>query len=482
MTTVLAIDAGTTGVRTRAVFADGRPSISSYREFPQYFPQPGWVEHDAEEIWSAVLETLRDVISRVTDIAAIGITNQRETVVAWNTSTGRAYAKAIVWQDRRTASMCESLASSLPLVRKTTGLVLDPYFSGTKAAWLLQHGVPNTADLAIGTIDSWLIWKLTGGASFVTDSTNASRTMLFDINTMSWSSEMCTLLGIPMHALAQVLPSSGHFGSTSVEGLPTGIAITGVAGDQQAALFGQACFDIGMAKNTYGTGSFVLLNIGSKCPPPTDGMLTTVAWDLGDGSPTYALEGSIFVTGAAVQWLRDGLGIIETSAEIGPLAQSVTDTGGVYVVPAFTGLGSPWWDPHARGTIVGITRGTTRAHIARAVVESMVFQTRDAIDAMTQASGVPLAELRVDGGASVMDFMLQHQANELAVPVLRPIDTETTALGAAFLAGLAVGVWPSLEAIRQTWQLDARFEPGAMSGNYAQWTRAVQRSLRWGTD
>lgn len=285
-----------------------------------------------------------------------------------------------------------------------------------------------------------------------------------------------------MHALARVLPSSGHFGNTSVEGLPTGIAITGVAGDQQAALFGQACFDVGMAKNTYGTGSFVLLNIGSKCPPPTDGMLTTVAWDLGDGSPTYALEGSIFVTGAAVQWLRDGLGIIETSAEIGPLAQSVTDTGGVYVVPAFTGLGSPWWDPRARGTIVGITRGTTRAHIARAVVESMVFQTRDAIDAMTQASGVPLAELRVDGGASVMDFMLQHQANELAVPVLRPVDTESTALGAAYLAGLAVGVWPSLESISQTWRLDRRFEPGALSGNYAEWTRAVQRSLRWDTD
>ncbi len=479
MTVVLAIDAGTTGVRTRAVFADGRPSVSSYREFPQYFPEPGWVEHDAQEIWSAVLGTLRDVIARVDHVAAIGITNQRETIVAWNKSTGVPYAKAIVWQDRRTAKTCESLASSLPLVRQTTGLVLDPYFSGTKIAWLLEHGVPDSADLAIGTIDSWLIWKLTSGTSFVTDMTNASRTMLFDINALTWSSSMCDLLGVPKHALAKVLPSSGHFGTTSVEGLPTGIPITGVAGDQQAALFGQACFEVGMAKNTYGTGSFVLLNVGSICPQPTDGMLTTVAWHLGDEAPTYALEGSIFVTGAAVQWLRDGLGIIETSADIGPLAESVSDSGGVYVVPAFTGLGSPWWDPHARGTIVGITRGTSRAHIARAVVESMVFQTRDAINAMTKASGVPLAELRVDGGACVMDFMLQHQANELSVPVLRPVDSESTALGAAFLAGLAVGVWPSLDAIKQTWQLDKRFEPQPESGNYGQWTRAVQRSLNW---
>lgn len=478
MTAVLAIDAGTTGVRTRAVFDDGSPSISSYREFTQFFPQPGWVEHDANEIWEAVLATLRDVLDQVGDVAAIGITNQRETVVAWNISTGEPYAKAIVWQDRRTADVCEQLTPHLDSVRRTTGLVLDPYFSGTKAAWLLRHGVPKT-NVAIGTIDSWLIWKLTGGDAFVTDVSNASRTMLFDINTLEWSEEMCNLIGVPVTALPEVRPSSGRFGTTSAPGLPSGIPISGVAGDQQAALFGQACFRPGMAKNTYGTGSFVLLNVGDVAPPPTEGMLTTVAWKLNDGTVAYALEGAIFVTGAAVQWLRDGLGIISESYEIGPLAATVPDSGGVFVVPAFTGLGSPWWDPYARGTIVGITRGTTRAHIAHAVVESMSFQTRDAIDAMTRAAGVTLSELRVDGGAAVMDMMLQHQANELGVAVVRPRDTETTALGAAFLAGLAEGVWPSLDAISSRWEVDTRFEPQAESGNHAQWLRAVERSLRW---
>lgn len=478
MTAVLAIDAGTTGVRTRAVFDDGSPSISSYREFTQFFPQPGWVEHDANEIWEAVLATLRDVLDQVGDVAAIGITNQRETVVAWNISTGEPYAKAIVWQDRRTADVCEQLTPHLDSVRRTTGLVLDPYFSGTKAAWLLRHGVPKT-NVAIGTIDSWLIWKLTGGDAFVTDVSNASRTMLFDINTLEWSEEMCNLIGVPVTALPEVRPSSGRFGTTSAPGLPSGIPISGVAGDQQAALFGQACFRPGMAKNTYGTGSFVLLNVGDVAPPPTEGMLTTVAWKLNDGTVAYALEGAIFVTGAAVQWLRDGLGIISESYEIGPLAATVPDSGGVFVVPAFTGLGSPWWDPYARGTIVGITRGTTRAHIAHAVVESMSFQTRDAIDAMTRAAGVTLSEVRVDGGAAVMDMMLQHQANELGVAVVRPRDTETTALGAAFLAGLAEGVWPSLDAISSRWEVDTRFEPQAESGNHAQWLRAVERSLRW---
>lgn len=481
MTTVLAIDAGTTGVRTRAVFTDDRPSVSSYREFTQHFPQPGWVEHDADEIWDAVVLTLRDVLAQVDDVAAIGITNQRETVVAWNKSTGEPYARAIVWQDRRTAEVCESLSPHLDLVRRTTGLVLDPYFSGTKAAWLLRNGVPLTDDLAIGTIDAWLIWKLTGGDAFVTDVSNASRTMLFDITTLAWSDELCELLGVPLAALPEVRPSSGRFGVTAVEGLPAGIPVSGVAGDQQAALFGQACFSPGMAKNTYGTGSFVLLNVGDKCPPPSEGMLTTVAWQLGDGTVAYALEGAIFVTGAAVQWLRDGLGLIESSSEIGPLAASVPDSGGVFVVPAFTGLGSPWWDPYARGTIVGITRGTTRAHIARAVVEAMSFQTRDAIEAMTRAGGVTLSELRVDGGAAVMDMMLQHQADELGVPVIRPTDTETTALGAAFLAGLAEGVWPSLDAISARWQVDRRFQPAEPSGQHAQWLRAVERSLRWST-
>ena len=481
MTAVLAIDAGTTGVRTRAVFDDGRESVSSYREFTQHFPRPGWVEHDATEIWQAVVATLADVASRVNDtVAAIGITNQRETVVAWDRRTGTPLARAIVWQDRRTADVCSDLLPHLADVRRTTGLVLDPYFSGTKAAWLLANNeMPAEEHIAIGTIDAWLVWNLTAGREFATDPSNASRTMLFDIRSMAWSRDMCDMLGVPMGTLPEVRPSSGRFGVTSsVAGVPDGIPISGIAGDQQAALFGQGCFAPGTAKNTYGTGSFVLLNVGPKCPEPTEGMLTTVAWDIGAG-PVYALEGSIFVTGAAVQWLRDGLGIIPESSAVGPLAASVPDTGGVYVVPAFTGLGSPWWDPHARGTIVGITRGTTKAHIARAVVEAMVFQTRDAIDAMTSAAGVTLAELRVDGGASVMDMMLQHQADELGVPVLRPVDHETTALGAAYLAGIAEGVWESAEDVKRMWRLDARFEPGEPSGRHATWRRAVERSLAW---
>jgi glycerol kinase len=482
MTVVLALDAGTTGVRTRAVFDDGTPSFSSYREFPQYFPQPGWVEHDADEIWQAMAATIADVVGQLKETpAAIGITNQRETVVAWDVRTGRPLARAIVWQDRRTAAMCEQLAPHLETVRSTTGLVLDPYFSGTKASWLLNNtSLPDISHVRIGTIDTWLVWKLTGGAAFVTDPSNASRTMLFDIRSMQWSDEMCELLGVPRSCLATVMPSSARYGTTTgVAGVPDGIPISGIAGDQQSALFGQVCTQPGMAKNTYGTGSFVLLNVGTTCPAPTDGMLTTVAWDLGDGSPVYALEGAIFVTGAAVQWLRDGLGVIPQSSDIGALAESVPDSGGVFVVPAFTGLGSPWWDPYARGTIIGITRGTTRAHIARAIVDAMVFQTRDAIDAMTRAGGVTLNELRVDGGASVMDAMLQRQANELSVPVLRPTDHETTALGAAYLAGLAEGVWGSLADINAMWALDRRFEPRAPSGEHSQWLHAVERSRRW---
>lgn len=482
---VLAIDAGTTGVRTRAVFDDGAPSISSYREFTQHFPRPGWVEHDADEIWTALVATLTDVSERLTvPIAAIGITNQRETVVAWDARTGNPCARAIVWQDRRTAARCDELAPHLSLVRSTTGLVLDPYFSGTKARWLIEHAdLPPSPHLRIGTIDAWLVWKLTGGTVFATDPTNASRTMLFDITTMAWSPEMCDLLGVPLDALPEVRPSSGRIGTTTaVPGLSDGIPVSGIAGDQQAALFGQNCTSPGMAKNTYGTGSFVLLNVGSQCPAPADGMLTTVAWDLGDGRPVYAVEGAIFVTGAAVQWLRDGLGIITSSSEVGPLAESVPDSGGVYVVPAFTGLGSPWWDPRARGTIVGITRGTTRAHIARAVVDAMVYQVRDAIDAMVTATGVPLAELRVDGGASVMDPMLQRQADHLGVRVLRPVDHETTALGAAYLAGLAEGVWKDTTEIGALWHLDAAFEPGPTDGSHAQWLRAVERSRDWALD
>ena len=486
---VIAIDAGTTGVRSRAIFAAGRETAAAYHEFSQIYPQPGWVEHDADEIWAVARSTLIEVADRVgsESIAAIGIANQRETVVAWNRRTGRPYGTAIVWQDRRTADRCEALRSEgyLPLVRDTTGLVLDPYFSASKYEWLLANrDIPVDDELALGTIDSWLIWNLTGGTVHVTDVTNASRTMLFDIRTLGWSSDLCDLFGVPISALADVLPSSGRFGSTAASsGCPADIPISGVAGDQQAALFGQACFTPGMAKNTYGTGSFVLLNVGATCPPPTEGMLTTVAWKLSDGTVAYALEGAIFVTGAAIQWLRDGLGLIESASEIGPLAAGTPDSGGVYVVPAFAGLGSPWWDPYARGTIVGITRGTSKAHLARAVVEAMAYQTRDAVEAMAAASGTPLAALRVDGGASVMDVLLQMQADQLGVPVQRPVDQETTALGAAYLAGLAEGVWPSLAAIGERWEIDATFEPEPdrtfTDLGHATWLRAVERSRGW---
>jgi glycerol kinase len=490
---VIAIDAGTTGVRSRAVFTDGRPSVGSYREFTQHYPEPGWVEHDADEIWEAARETLHSVVGEVLGladidgVAAIGITNQRETVLAWNRATGRPYGTAIVWQDRRTAERCDQLDADghLPLVRERTGLVLDPYFSGTKAEWLLANrDIPIDDDLAIGTIDSWLIWKLTHGAVFATDVTNASRTMLCDIRSRSWDPDLCALLHVPINALPTIVPSSGRIGTTDERaGVAGNIPISGVAGDQQAALFGQACVTPGMAKNTYGTGSFVLLNVGETCPRPTEGMLTTVAWTLADGTTHYALEGSIFATGAAIQWLRDGISIIDSAAEAGPLAESVDDTGGVYVVPAFAGLGSPWWDPYARGTIVGITRGTGRAEITRAVVESMAYQTRDVIDAMTAASGTPIVDLRVDGGASVMNLLCQFQADQLGVTVQRPVDQETTALGAAFLAGLAEGVWPDLDAVGDQWELDADFAPAAdrtlADALHAQWLRAVERSRSW---
>jgi glycerol kinase len=488
MAVVIAIDAGTTGVRSRAVFDDDRPAMASYREFTQHFPRPGWVEHDAVEIWQAVKATLVDVVEQLggAEVAAIGITNQRETVVAWSRATGEPFHRAIVWQDRRTAARCAELESAghLPLVRDRTGLVLDPYFSGTKFEWLLTvGGVPAGDDLALGTIDAWILWNLTGGDVHATDPSNASRTMLFDIGELRWSDELCDLLGVPVGALPEVAASSGRFGVTSDRcGVPAGIPVSGIAGDQQAALFGQACFAEGMAKNTYGTGSFVLMNVGAECPPPSEGMLTTVAWSIG-GDVRYALEASIFVTGAAVQWLRDGLGIITSASEVGPLAASVAGTDGVYLVPAFTGLGSPWWDPFARGTIVGITRGTGRAHLARAVVESMAYQTRDAIDAMRTASGVDLHELRVDGGASAMDLLLQLQADQISVPVRRPRDQETTALGAAYLAGLAEGVWPSLEAVADRWQLDVEVAPAGdrqvADAAHREWLRAVERSRGW---
>ena len=489
----MAIDAGTTGVRCRAVFVDGQEVVAAYREFTQYFPEPGWVEHDAEEIWRAVVETFNEVVSKIGVPIAIGITNQRETVVAWNRATGEVYGRAIVWQDRRTAPMCEQLAANghLETVRSITGLVLDPYFSGTKMAWMLEHEVPASADLALATVDSWILWKLTHGQVFATDPSNASRTMLFDIRTLEWSATMSELLGVPLSFLPEVLPSSGRFGTTASPELPMGIPISGIAGDQQSALFGQTCFSTGMAKNTYGTGSFILMNVGSQCPEPTPGLLTTVAWSISDSDGTvttaYALEGAIFVTGAAVQWLRDGLGIISSSSEIGPLAESVSDNGGVYLVPAFTGLGSPWWDPYARGTLIGITRGTNRAHIARAVVEAMALQTRDAVEAMQLASGTRIAELRVDGGASVMNLLLELQADQLGITVCRPVDQETTALGAAFLAGLAENIWPSLDALSERWVCDVivtPHEPESIERIFADalhatWLNAVARSRDW---
>jgi glycerol kinase len=489
MSVVIAIDAGTTGVRAFAVDERGRPTGWSYREFPQYFPRPGWVEHDANEIWHAVTAVLSELVSTLDQpVAAIGITNQRETVVAWSRSTGEPRHRAIVWQDRRTAARCDELraAGHLPLVRERTGLVLDPYFSGSKIEWLLtEGGISADADLAVGTVDAWLMWKLTDGATHATDVSNASRTMLFDIRTLAWSDELCALFGVPMHVLPDVRPSSGRFGvvACGLDGLD-GVPIAGVAGDQQAALFGQACVTPGMTKNTYGTGSFVLMNLGDECPPPCEGLLTTVAWQLADGgAATYAYEGAIFVTGAAIQWLRDGLGIIKNAAEMGPLAATIDDTEGVFVVPAFTGLGSPWWDPYARGTIVGITRGSSKAHLARAIVEAIAYQTRDVVDAMCKASGREVRSLRADGGASVMDLLLQLQADQLRVPVARPVVQETSALGAAYLAGLSEGVWGSLDDLTAYWQLDAEFTPAAPAGTadakYAHWQRAVERSRNW---
>ncbi|GAC1531521.1 MAG: glycerol kinase GlpK [Acidimicrobiales bacterium] len=493
MAVVIAIDAGTTGVRALAVDETGRPAGWSYREFPQHFPRPGWVEHDPDDIWAAVQTTVgelaRQLAERQIPIAAIGITDQRETTVAWDRRTGRPRAMAIVWQDRRTAAACAHLreAGHLPLVRDRTGLVLDPYFSATKMGWLLDAGgVRRDGDLAFGTVDSWIIWNLTGGGVHATDPSNASRTMLFDIRRLRWSDELCDIFDVPRSSLPEVRPSSGSFGTTAagaIAGLAAGIPIGGVAGDQQAALFGQACVRPGMTKNTYGTGSFVLMNVGDAMPDPVEGLLTTVAWTLADGTTSYALEGSIFVTGAAIQWLRDGLGIIEQAADIGALASSVDETGGVVLVPAFTGLGSPWWDPYARGTLLGITRGTGRAHLARAVVEAMAYSTRDVVEAMTRASRRNVVELRVDGGAAVVDLLLQLVADQLRVPVARPRIQETTAVGAAYLAGLAVGVWGSLDEIGHQWAVDAEFRPSAPAASgdrlYEQWQRAVERARGW---
>jgi len=491
--TVVSIDAGTTGIRAVTVDADGTFGRHlAYRELTQHYPRPGWVEHDPTEIWDATVATLTEVAHRVTadggSVAAIGITNQRETAVAWSRSTGDPLHRAVVWQDRRTAARCDELerAGHGTLVRERTGLVLDPYFSATKFAWMLgEGGVPDSPDLALGTVDAWLLWRLTGGPGggvHATDPSNASRTSLFDLDRLDWSEELADLFGVPRRALPEVRPTSGRFGVTdpgSVGGLR--VPVSGIAGDQQSALFGHGCLDAGMAKNTYGTGSFVLVHAGTDRPRAADGLLTSVGWTV-EGATTYVLEGSIFATGAAVQWLRDGLGLIGDAAEVGPLAESVPDSAGIYVVPAFAGLGSPHWDPYARGTVVGLTRGSDRARICRAVVEAMAYQTRDVVDSM-RSSGVEVSELRVDGGASVMDLLCQFQADLLGVPVHRPAVAEATALGAAYLAGLAEGVWASAAEATAARETARTFTPGRpgeeADAMQAEWHRAVERARGW---
>ncbi|MGH8908970.1 MAG: glycerol kinase GlpK [Egibacteraceae bacterium] len=490
---VLAIDAGTTGVTALVIDDAGGVKARGYAEFPQHFPRPGWVEHDADEIVEAMLDACGQALTRAGieagDLAAMGITNQRETAVMWDRATLCPVHRAIVWQDRRTAGACDALreAGHAELIRSRSGLVVDAYFSGTKLAWLLDHvdgarAGARAGRLAFGTVDSWLVAWLTGGSRHVTDPSNASRTMLFDIRQGRWSDELCDLLRVPKAVLPEVLPNAGARGATDPQRFfGARVPITGSAGDQQAALFGQGCWRVGESKNTYGTGSFVLLNTGRDAPA-SERLLTTVAWDLGDGL-VYALEGSIFVTGAAIQWLRDGLGIIRDAAETGPLAEQVAGTGDVYLVPAFTGLGAPHWDPYARGALIGLTRGTTRAHLARAAVEAMAFQTRDVVEAMEADSGIRLAQLRVDGGAVAMDLLCQFQADLLGVPVLRPVVRETTAMGAAFLAGLGAGVWSSTAELAEVWRLDRRFEPGLDAATrdalQARWRQAVARSRDW---
>ena len=476
MNAVLALDQGTTSSRAIVFDANGQPLASAQREFRQFYPQPGWVEHDAAEIWATQSAVMAEVIAKVprVEIAAIGITNQRETTVLWDRETGVPVANAIVWQDRRTASMCDALRAHERLIRERTGLVLDPYFSGTKLRWLLER-VANHERLAFGTIDSWLVWNLTRGARHITDVTNASRTMLFDIHRAQWDDALLELFSVPRSVLPEVKSSSEIYATTS-EGVP----IAGIAGDQQASLFGQRCTRAGMAKNTYGTGSFVVMNTGERAVTSEHGLLATIAWKLGEAAPRYALEGSIFVTGAAVQWLRDGLGIIRRAPDVEGLAASVPDSGGVVVVPAFTGLGTPHWDAYARGTICGITRGTTAAHIARATLESIALQTVDVLEIMQRDSGIAIEELRVDGGASTNDLLMQLQADLAGIPVVRTRVPETTALGAAYLAGLAVGFYRDLDA---QWQPDRAFTPRMSATERAsireRWQRGVERAKGW---
>ncbi len=490
---ILALDQGTTSSRAIVFNREGRIVSSAQQEFEQILPQPGHVEHDPEAIWSTVLSTAREALAKANltarDIAALGVTNQRETTVLWDRRTGKAVANAIVWQSRVSAPICEQLKANAlePVFREKTGLVVDPYFSGTKIRYLFDHheGLQQRAALGevlFGTIDSFLVWRLTGGQRHVTDYSNASRTLLFNIQTLDWDDELLGILGIPREMLPAVNPSSWVYGETDESLFGAPIPVAGIAGDQQAATFGQACFEVGSAKNTYGTGCFLLLNTGDKPVESRNNLLTTIGWGL-DNKITYCLEGSVFVAGAVVQWLRDGLGLIQSSAEIERLAASVPDSGGVYVVPAFVGLGAPHWDPFARGAVLGITRGTTAGHLARAAVESMAYQTCDLIDAMQKDAGIELANLKVDGGASVNNELMQFQADILNTKVLRPVVSETTALGAAYLAGLAVGYWQGLDDVVRNWALDREFIPTMdeleRERRCRGWRRAVQRSLRW---
>lgn len=488
---ILSLDQGTTS--SRAIVFDRRGSIKAVaqKEFRQVFPKPGWVEHDAGEIWSTQAGVATEALAKAglkpADIAALGITNQRETTVVWDRRTGEPISHAIVWQDRRTAAACDRLKAQghAALIRRKTGLVVDAYFSGTKLRWILDHvkGARKRAeagDLAFGTIDSWLVWKLTNGKRHVTDVSNASRTMLFNLQTCDWDADLLRLLDIPRAVLPEVRSSSEVYGEAELLGAP--IPIAGIAGDQQAALFGQVCAQPGMVKNTYGTGCFMLMNTGAKPIPSKNNLLTTVAWRIGNRTE-YALEGSIFIAGAVVQWLRDGLGIIKSSSDVEPLAAQVADTHGVYLVPAFAGLGAPHWDQYARGLIAGLTRGTTAAHLARAALEGIAYQVADVLHAMEADAKIRLKELRVDGGACANNLLMQFQADLLGVPVVRPKVPETTALGAAYLAGLAVGYWKNQKEIAALWQMDRRFKPAMKPAQRAAllagWNKALARSKAW---
>jgi glycerol kinase len=492
---VLALDQGTTSSRAILFDRDGKAVATAQQEFRQIFPQPGWVEHDATEIWGSQLACARKVLQNAgcaaADLVALGITNQRETTLVWERATGRPIANAIVWQDRRTADLCATLRASGVEERVTekTGLLLDPYFSGTKIAWLLDN-VPGAraraerGELAFGTVDAWLIWQLTSGRVHVTDLSNASRTLLFNLHTLEWDDELLQLLKVPRSMLPRLVPSSDVVATSSPDVLGAAVKIAGIAGDQQAATFGQACFAPGMAKNTYGTGCFLLMNSGHAPRRSHNRLLCTVGWRLGNkGADTYCLEGSVFVGGAVVQWLRDGLGFFANSAEVETLAAQVADNGGVYLVPAFAGLGSPHWDPNARGMMIGMTRGTTRAHVARAALESIAFQSAELLVAMQGDASSPVTELRVDGGAARNDLLMQFQADLVGVPVVRPAVTETTALGAAYLAGLAVGFWSGTEEIASLWRVERRFEPKIAASKrealVGEWKRAVERAKGW---